>query len=167
MKQLMFILFLTCSNLIIGQNKDVKIPARIVEVDTLHGDYIAIIQNSKSEISLSKKEMNIIEKLLRESVNIYNLKQTEKIAKYRFENPQVDSYNENFKIDLKKYRRQYFPYLSKSGKEVKVNCFCEMRDDENWKIDKIDVDDGGSCYFHLIIDLKKKKIIKFYTNGRA
>ena len=113
MKKLLLSFILICSNLVVAQIKNIKIPPRIVEVDTLHGNHIAIIQKRNSkEIVLTKAELHLIEKLIRESIIKYNLEQTKR---------NVDS-----KIDLKKYKRQYFPYLIGNGKQVEVNCFCEM-----------------------------------------
>ncbi len=156
MTKLILFFILICTNSVVAQTKNIKIPARIIEVDTLHGNYIAIIQKPNSKkIALTKTELRLIEKLMRESVVEYNLQQTKK------------GNIENSKIDLKEYKRQYFPYLDKNSKYIEVNCFCQMREDEKWKVDKIEVDDGGNCYFHLIIDLKRKKVIKFYTNGEA
>jgi predicted choloylglycine hydrolase len=65
-----------------------------------------------------------------------------------------------------RYKRQYFPYISKDGsKHVKVVCFCETN--FNWKKNIVDVLDGGDCYFNVIINLDLKTYSDLDINGVA
>lgn len=69
-------------------------------------------------------------------------------------------------IKLVGYKYQLSPFLNEKGeKEVWINSFCEAR--ENWKTQIITVEDGGSCYFNLFINLTQNSYTKFYVNGEA
>ncbi len=109
-----------------------------------------------SPAELTSDELNKIEKLLRECVNKFNRK--------------VSSANREYlAIDLVggQYKRQYVPVINKKGeKEVWVNCLCRESGDA-WKTSIIMVDDGGSCYFNLKINLTKGKYYDFVVNGYA
>ena len=49
-----------------------------------------------------------------------------------------------------------------------VNCFCSRsrKVDKYWKTEIISVDDGGPCFFNLMIDLTNKKYFDMDVNGR-
>lgn len=109
-----------------------------------------------SPAELTSDELNKIEKLLRECVNKFN-------RKVSFAN------REYLAIDLVggQYKRQYVAVTNKRGeKEVWVNCLCRESGDA-WKTSIIMVDDGGSCYFDLKINLTKGKYYDFVVNGYA
>jgi hypothetical protein len=105
---------------------------------------------------LSAKEITTIENLLTACINKHNSKE--------------DSANEYSEyLDLKIYKFQFVPYLSKSGaKKVLVNCFCkDDLDFSNWRKEFVIVMDGGRCYWHVTINLSKKKCEMIYVNGDA
>ena len=70
---------------------------------------------------------------------------------------------------MRKYKVQYIPFITSNGrKKVFVNAFCDYNlnfDLLEWKKHLIQVYDGGSCFFHLIINLTDKKYEEFHTNG--
>lgn len=70
-------------------------------------------------------------------------------------------------IDLGKYKRQYMPFQNKRGEKVVwVNCFCiSNMDFPDWKKAIVIVDDGGSCFFNVIINLTTKKYEHLFING--
>ena len=75
--------------------------------------------------------------------------------------------NENNMSSLH-YRRQYVPYIDKKGHRcVWINCFCSDygNDYADWKRSIILVEDGGSCYLNLIIDLTDMSYSNFEING--
>lgn len=50
-----------------------------------------------------------------------------------------------------------------------VNCFCSYgpsKRDSYWRTVFIQVDDGGKCYFNLMIDLTNKQYFDMEVNGR-
>lgn len=65
-----------------------------------------------------------------------------------------------------RYNRQYLPYISKNGsKHVRVICLCKEGHNNKWKDGIILVDDGGDCYFELIINLKTNTFSDLMING--
>jgi hypothetical protein len=84
-------------------------------------------------------------------------------------NKALDSNFKFLTIDLKKhnYRKQLVAVINDKGeREVWVNCFCNTWNN-NWKIEILFVDDGGSCYFNFKIDLTTKRYSAFRVNGEA
>jgi hypothetical protein len=66
------------------------------------------------------------------------------------------------------YKRQYVPFLNKDGqKKVWINCFCSDfgNDFTQWKKFIVLVEDGGSCFFSLIINLTDRSFSNFDVNG--
>ncbi|RZT00239.1 hypothetical protein EV197_1475 [Aquimarina brevivitae] len=71
--------------------------------------------------------------------------------------------------DLKGYYRQYIPYINAKGEKViKINAFCELLEvppastseskvwtKMDWKNRYVDVDDGGYCYWRVVINLDR------------
>jgi len=109
-----------------------------------------IFKNVKAA-TLNKQEIIEIEKLTSSAV-----------SKYKRET------NDNMRNrNLSSYYRQYVAVINSHGeKEVWVNCFCAV-DDNGWTNHIVQVDDGGSCYFNLKINLTRKKYSMFGTNGLA
>jgi hypothetical protein len=136
------------------KNTELQLPPRKISVDTTDGDkYIAILQldDSKSIVNLSDNEIKIIESLLREQVEIYNGKFDKK------------------RIDLRYYKRQYFPQIDENGdKLIGIFCFCTVEENNKWKTEEMESpNDGGECYFHVLINISKKAVIYFQANGEA
>lgn len=112
-------------------------------------------KNSRAA-TLSGKEMKLIEALITKCIQHNNDNQdaSKHILEY---------------IDLKNYKRQYFPYINEWGEKlVWINCFCKSDFNFNdWKKEIVIVADGGSCFFNVTINLTKKKYEQFSTNGYA
>jgi hypothetical protein len=70
-------------------------------------------------------------------------------------------------LDIKKYKLQLVPFISKDGsKKVYINCFCSSYSDfDYWRQELVDVDDGGGCFFHLIINLTDNRCEDLVING--
>jgi|GEM_PF-1562598 len=105
---------------------------------------------------LTKKDIKKIYKLLNDCINSKIKKEdtTKRFSQY---------------INLKNYKRQYVPFINSKGeKKVYINCFCfhEYENEfEDWKKSLVEVEDGGKCYFHLIVNLTNNSYEKLYTNG--
>ena len=68
---------------------------------------------------------------------------------------------------LSGYKRQYVAVINRRGqKEVWINFFCSEFDTD-WRHHVLLVNDGGSCYFHLRINLSSRKAGKIFPNGVA
>jgi hypothetical protein len=110
-------------------------------------------------LQLTSQDLHSIDTLLNDCIKAHNNKQ--------------DSTNEYSEvIDLKKYRRQYVPFVdSKGNKKVYVNCFCSHNDVpgefDYWKKTLIVVNDGGSCFFQITLNLTTNKYEQLYLNGYA
>ena len=117
------------------------------------------------------------------NIAIFNL-DSEPWLRQRFENPKayflnnadIDIINKVFKQCVSKnnidtnyfhYRKQYVPFIDKSGKrKVWINCFCEGSDDFSyWKKHIVFVDDGGRCFFNVIIDITDNTFSNLQVNG--
>ena len=115
-----------------------------------------VIINSKSIYWIVKPKSFLLTRY--ETQNLFRLTR-EAISEYNHNKPY------NGKIgDLTVYKVQLVPYLNgKNQKCVWVNCFCD--EIEYWKKDIVLVDDGGTCYFNLKINLDKGKYFDFAVNG--
>jgi hypothetical protein len=124
----------------------------VLPIDT--SDYYLFKDANKMQ--LTNQDLKTVDKLLNECIQTHNLKQGT-----------TKEFNEF--IDLKKYKIQYIPFMSSNGqRKVYVNAFCNYYwnfDSIGWKKYIVQVDDGGSCFFHLTINLKENKYEEFYTNG--
>lgn len=156
-----------------GQNKTFKQPAQVrldhanseqlifdtTEITILPIDKInhQLFRDATS-LQLTNQDLHSIEALLNTCIKKHNSKQDS-----------VNKYSEF--IDLKKYRRQYIPFVdSKGNSKVYVNCFCSHdfpNEFDYWKKTLVQVDDKGSCFFHLTLNLSKNKYEQLFTNGYA
>jgi len=152
-----------------GQTANRKQPNKVTDFATVQKvdtSLIAIIpfdhsrdwlfDKSYTAATLSGSDIKVIETLLINCVTEYNRKLSDENKKY-------------FSIDMdkEKYKRQYVAVTNKKGeKEVWINCLCQTHGD-NWKTSLIMVDDGGSCFFNLKINLSKEKCYDLSVNGLA
>ena len=122
----------------------------------------AVFNKSYKQTKLSKTEIKDLQKVLDSIVNLHNqfLKMDSSI-----------NYND-LAIDLNQYKRQFIPAINIKGeKEVLVNCICLQdipsltKSKINWRKDSFKVNDGGKCYFHLVINLRTKEYKYFTVNG--
>jgi len=125
----------------------------ILPIDTATYAYQPLFKDVTS-LKLTNRDLQIIDSLLSNCIVAHNSIQdtTKEFSEY---------------IDLKKYRRQYVPFIdSKGKKKVYVNCFCISDSNFNyWKKELVQVLDGGSCFFNLLIDLTNLRYKNFSTNG--
>lgn len=163
MKQtIVFIMFLLLScadakreeEVVVEENREEdlgNLPPASVAADTTDGKpYIAILENERfNGISISKNELRQIEKLLVETVEVFNVK------------------NPDNKIDLRYYKRQYVPQVSAQGKkEVTIYGMCSTMGDA-WQTHIRHVKDGGKCYFNVVVNLTDNTFDVLYIHGEA
>ncbi|RYU95644.1 hypothetical protein [Emticicia agri] len=123
-------------------------------------------ENGK-QAELTDNDFVIIEELLESRINSYNNHQQKRYNKIKAKHPEYTLRKEDFIIDLKVYKRQYVAITNSKGeKEVWVNCFCDIFN-ENWKKDIVIVLDGGNCYFNLKINITKGTYYDLMVNGDA
>lgn len=90
---------------------------------------------------LSIKELNDLESIIQKTINQHN-----------------DKASARWKLNPEGYKRQYIAILNESGeKEVWINFFCEtFWTEEQWRNHPNEVDDGGTCFFNLKVNLNKR-----------
>jgi L-rhamnose mutarotase len=138
----------------------------IYAVLTFDNSYQWIFKDVKAT-SLSTSEIVNIEELLKIAISEYNVKHKKEFDSLTKMHPEYELKEYNFIIDLKKYKRQYFPVLNNKGeKEVWVNCFCNISN-ENWRNNLVFYLDGGNCYFNIKVNLSKHTFYELSVNGNA
>jgi len=146
-------------NVIDSSKKDTIIAVLPVQ-DALRSDL-----NRSHPAELSPHDMLVVDSVLNRAVDEYNFEHEKQfeIAQKRFGKAALA--RDNYMIELKRYKRQYFPYLnSRHQKEVWVNCFCETYA-LNWRKEMVFAEDGGNCYFNLKINVYLGKYYDFGVNG--
>jgi hypothetical protein len=157
-----FIFSLTCLifNITFGQNESQKqlIKSNVLQNTSLNFDTSKItLLNLETDWWLRKKLSST------KSFNLtnYDIKAIDEVFK-------ICANENNIDTSYFHYKRQYVPFLNKTGqKKVWINCFCSDLNDEftYWKKSIVIVDDGGSCFFNLLIDLNSKAYSNFEENS--
>lgn len=117
--------------------------------------------------SLTKSDMQLIDSLLKNKVDAYNV-----IEKVKFEQrinnfPNLKLQLKNYTINLNEYKRQYLAVKMANGEiNVYINCFCSV-DHKNSKNELIYVLDGGKCYFHTTINITDRTCSDLLVNGES
>ncbi len=132
------------------------------EIDTnkivllqFHPGNFYLSDKSAKPTSVNRSECFLTQNILAQCINAMN-DSTQNLKIYRIPY-----------IDLNLYKQQYIPYINSNGdKIVWVNCLCDQNVSD-WKKDIIIVRDGGSCYFHVEINLTRKNYGLLYVNGNA
>lgn len=76
--------------------------------------------------------------------------------------------NPFFGRKLEDYNRQFVGAEMEGGdKVIWINCFCKTESEilKNWKSEIIMVADGGNCFFHVNVNLKRKEYYGLMVNG--
>ncbi len=127
----------------------------IAPVKNVGDTLFAVIQNpEKKPISLSKQELAKIDSILVLSVAAYN-KQVKINKSYEY-----------WLIELKKYKRLYFPSYNKKGQKIiRIRGFCQDFDLDWTKVEvNIRVRNGGKCFFSAELNLSTGSYSELTTN---
>lgn len=70
---------------------------------------------------------------------------------------------------LRTYGQQVMTLIDKTGKRFMcINAFCNPENfTDKWLMNWVEVKDGGTCFWHLIIGLSDKKLLFAHPNGEA
>lgn len=121
-----------------------------------------------SQATLSEEDFVLAESLLTTFFDDYNAVKSKEFQKEQARHPEWKPEKSSYVINWKNYRKQYFPVVNDKGeKELWINCFCGMDDDDRWKKYLIRVHDGGNCFFNIKINLTLKKVYDLRVNGVA
>ncbi|MGN7888403.1 hypothetical protein [Dyadobacter sp. 22481] len=114
-----------------------------------------IFDKNASPATLTPQDLEQIDSLLLVCVANYN-----KTIRQDLQFMKID-------LDDRLYKKQLVAVVNSLGeKEVWVNCFCDDFSTP-WRTRLLLVDDGGSCYFNLKINLKSLKYYDFSVNALA
>ena len=125
-----------------------------------------------SPADLSSSEIDKIEVIIAEEVVEYNKHEKAFVDSINKKSHRNDPANaipyDNLISHPEKYYKQFLAITNGKGeKEVWVSCFCDVGDKSYWKKDWVRVEDGGSCYFKIKINLTTNRVAGFYVNGVA
>ena len=115
---------------------------------------------------LTPHEINKAEQVLIKCIFNYNIQQQKYSIKAKKLYPDIDQ--NQFFIDLSKYKRQYLTVINEKGeKEIWINCFRPWNNSgfNYWRKKIVRVNDGGNYFFNVIINLATNKYYQFSTNG--
>lgn len=145
--------FLSCNE----DNSDIKLDEK--ETILLNTDYNQWLNKEYGYESWQpeQKDLNTLKSIIDEAID----------------NNKFDFIKKPIKNNFKKYYRQYIPYLNeKNERIIKINALCKILElpsalsenkDEfkemDWRNNYIAVDDGGSCYWEIHINIDKRKLI--------
>lgn len=68
--------------------------------------------------------------------------------------------------NLAKYRRQYAGVLQQGRRVIYANFFCRTHETD-WTTQRVEVDDGGACYFQVLYDPGSAAFSHLRINGEA
>ena len=143
----------------------------ILNIDTsensiLNNAYMAWRDGYNRKLTLTNRDIKLIDELLKKTIDDYNLSADSIIVDISADS----SVTIPDTIRLSDYKRQYFPYIDKEGKrKVWLNIFCESDSilnwvGINWKKNPLLASDGGKNYFQLIVNLTDRSVSNFELN---
>ena len=130
---------------------------------------IAIIPTEGKSFKPTDNELLLVEQLVNKRLSIYNEEQKafNEDAEYVF----GDSLHyESEIIEFEKYYRQCEAFYNDKGEKIiTLNCLCDINPKffPNWRKSIIKVNDGGSCFFQIAVNLDLKIVYGFTINGTA
>jgi len=134
------------------QNTHFVLDTSVIVILPINVDHKWLFKDTTS-INLTNKELQTADSLLNECVRVHNINQdsTKRFSEF---------------IDLKKYKRQYVAFANPKGeRKVFINCLCSSVHFGYWKKGIVQVLDGGSCFFHVTINLTKLNYERLFVNG--
>lgn len=116
-------------------------------------NHLSLFENA-TPTNLLQSEITQIEQILEKEMSQYNQKIQDNVPHAVIKS-------------LSDYQYQYIPVINLEGEKVVwINAFCNAWHID-WKKDILYVNDGGSCYFQMKINISTGKIFDFMVNGVA
>ncbi len=119
-------------------------------------------------------EIQLVDSIVKYAIADHNQKAKDDYQKLLTYYPSMEDNEEGYILEYKEYYRQFIPYINERGeKVVHVNCFCDVSNMNgevsglNWRTDLIQVNDGGNCFFTLVVNLTLKTFAHLMVNGVA
>ena len=127
-----------------------KYDENIIKLTFLDKEKMVFFKNVDPPI-ITNKDLNRIEKILRECIGTYNSDKAESDI-----------------ISINDYKRYYYGLDNKNERIVQIYCHCFV-EESDWNDEETApfVLDGGKCYFNLKINLETQECFDFFVNGEA
>ena len=153
---LVLMLFSSCKNDFLGEKSTILLNSE-------HNKWLKSNYGYQTWIP-TKKDLEIVDKVLEKAI----------------ENNEFDFIKDPVKENIDKYPyKQYIPYLDNNGDRIiYLNTFCLPPEEQvfeingeyewkkfDWKNEYYKVDDGGFCYWSIIINIDKVEYSNFMVNG--
>ena len=65
------------------------------------------------------------------------------------------------------YLRQYTGFVADGRKKILMNFLCWDPETPGWRCSRVEVLDGGDCYFRIVFDMTTGQYEAFQVNGEA
>ncbi|WP_295654846.1 hypothetical protein [uncultured Mucilaginibacter sp.] len=129
-----------------------------------------IFKGKFKSTSLSDNEIKNIEKLIAIRISEYNkmkLAENKKLLE-KYPSKPHEIISGNLINNPADYYKQFIAVTDAKGQKIVwANCFCTPEEKSYWKKGIVEVEDGGSCFFNLKINLTTNTVYDFMVNGEA
>lgn len=133
-----------------------------------NSSYRWIFPENSIKSELTNEDIKIAEQLLNQEIKKFNEEGKIRSDYLKEKFPDRQFYEKQFSIILEEYRRQYIIATSPTrDKILHINFFCGTEGFEYWKEEYVSVDDGGNCFFQVLVNISKIKLLEFSVNGVA
>ncbi|MEH6657058.1 hypothetical protein [Leeuwenhoekiella marinoflava] len=137
-------------------------------------DKEVILRNSEWNLWLKEKYGYKIWK-----PNSNDIEKMKSIIKDAVKNNEFSFLKNPINQSINEYYRQYIPYINEKGERIiEVNAFCEILElppkpdslsqgwtKQDWKNEMVIVDDGGTCYWQMKVNLTTNGYYDLSANG--
>lgn len=130
---------------------------------------IVIIPAEGKNFKPTDEELFLVEQLVNKRLSIHNEEQkaSNQDRKYFFGDSLQYDYESKI-IEYKNYYRQLEAFYNDKGEKIVVlNCLCDIENFTDWRKAKIEVKDGGSCFFQITVNINLRIVYGFTINGEA
>lgn len=166
MKSVFLILFMLTGIIAFGQKKKTLAPSAhytVIPFSETPPAIQAIFPAPAQNGILNTAEINEAGKLLEQCVAAYNLRQQPAYEKWSAMDSLIT--RDEFFINLSRYRLQYVPATIAGGqKVVYINAFCYAVG-EKWRTEVVRVENGGNCFFNVMVSLTAHTFADIHVNA--
>lgn len=169
MKYLIFMFLISISFGCKGQTKEFDSELKLADTNYVVLDYKSDwnwIFKAAIPTNISKKELAEVEEIIQKAIAENNEKQRKILERYNKKHPDNQRTETGFELDTKGFKRQYVPVINQNGeKEVWINFSCDGWGSKYWKLELMEMADGGNCYFNLKVNLETGTYSDLRING--
>ncbi|GEM_PF-715684 len=154
----------------LGENENLlfKLDSTRFCVFEYNSGYHWIFPENSIKCELTNEDLKIAEQLLNQEIKKFNEEGEIRSFYLKEKFPDRHLNERQFSIKLEEYRRQYIIATSPTGDRIlHINLFCGTEGFEFWREEYVSVDDGGNCFFQVLINISKMKLLDLSVNGVA